>query len=101
MLRDKIINLIQVYLKHNKYDYVKLLNKLNVLTERENKMYNDYNEIKKNNVLINNFLSNVRKELDKSTFGHEDAKDKLNELLVHGLLEKIRDIVWVLKVHLV
>ena len=81
MLRDKIINLIQVYLKHNKYDYVKLLNKLNILTERENKMYNDYNEIKKNNVLINNFLSNVRKELDKSTFGHEDAKRQIERII--------------------
>ena len=80
-LKDKIINLIQVYLKYNKDAFFKLIDKLNILTDRENTMYSDFNLIKKNNLIINNFLNNAKKELDKSTYGHDDAKRQIERII--------------------
>ena len=80
-LKDKIITLIDIYLRHKKEDYNEIIKKINLFDSDENKMYNDYFTIKNNCLKINRFLGNVKIQLDKSAYGHDDAKRQIERII--------------------
>jgi len=80
-LKEKIFDLIDIYLRHKKHDYCEIIKRINLFSDRENKMYNDYFSIKNNCLEINNFLTSVKNQLDKSAYGHDDAKRQVERIV--------------------
>jgi len=79
-LKNKIDNLLGALLNHESI-VDEIMNNNNILEPYVLSLYNDIQNIYKNDVIISNYMNNVKNVLDKSVYGHDDAKRQVERII--------------------